>query len=48
MPNWRPFEAVQDQESVKELVDKAKGLSEQFSNIEKALYQTQNRSGQDP
>lgn len=38
----------QDQESVKELVDKAKGLSEQFSNIEKALYQTQNRSGQDP
>ncbi|MEZ4875249.1 MAG: glycosyl hydrolase [Flavobacteriaceae bacterium] len=37
-----------DQEAVKELVEKAKKLGEDFSNIEKALYQTQNRSGQDP
>ncbi|MDX1462179.1 MAG: glycosyl hydrolase, partial [Marinirhabdus sp.] len=37
-----------DDESVSELVEKAKDLSEQFSEIEKALYQTQNRSGQDP
>lgn len=37
-----------DNEEVKDLVEKAKTLSEQFSEIEKALYQTQNRSGQDP
>ncbi|MAZ72052.1 MAG: glycosyl hydrolase [Flavobacteriaceae bacterium] len=37
-----------DDEGVKELVEKAKNLSEQFSEIEKALYQTQNKSGQDP
>jgi photosystem II stability/assembly factor-like uncharacterized protein len=37
-----------DNESVKELVEKAKTLEEQLSNIEKELYQTQNRSGQDP
>lgn len=37
-----------DNESVKDLVEKAKKLSEDFSEIEKALYQTQNRSGQDP
>jgi photosystem II stability/assembly factor-like uncharacterized protein len=37
-----------DDESVKELVEKAKALEEQLSNIEKELYQTQNRSGQDP
>ena len=37
-----------DNEPVKELVEKAKNLSEQFSEIEKALYQTKNRSGQDP
>jgi hypothetical protein len=37
-----------DNEQVKELVEKAKNLSEQFSEIEKALYQTKNRSGQDP
>jgi photosystem II stability/assembly factor-like uncharacterized protein len=35
-------------ENVKELVEKAKALEEQLSNIEKELYQTQNRSGQDP
>ncbi|MEZ4859465.1 MAG: glycosyl hydrolase [Flavobacteriaceae bacterium] len=37
-----------DHEPVKELVEKAKKLSEDFSEIEKALYQTKNRSGQDP
>jgi len=37
-----------DQENVKDLVDKAKELSEKFGEIEKALYQTKNRSGQDP
>lgn len=35
-------------ESVKDLVEKAKALEEQLSNIEKELYQTKNRSGQDP
>ena len=30
------------------MVEKAKKLSEDFSEIEKALYQTQNQSGQDP
>ena len=33
---------------VKDLIDKAKELSDQFSDIEKALYQTKNRSRQDP
>ena len=37
-----------DDENVKELVEKAKVLEEQLSNIEKELYQTKNRSGQDP
>ncbi|MEM7187295.1 MAG: glycosyl hydrolase [Bacteroidota bacterium] len=37
-----------ENEEVKELREKAKTLSEQFSEIEKALYQTKNRSGQDP
>ena len=35
-------------ENVKDLVEKAKALEEQLSNIEKELYQTKNRSGQDP
>ncbi|WP_282042363.1 WD40/YVTN/BNR-like repeat-containing protein [Winogradskyella flava] len=35
-------------DSVKDLVEKAKALEEQLSNIEKELYQTKNRSGQDP
>jgi photosystem II stability/assembly factor-like uncharacterized protein len=35
-------------ENVKELVEKAKSLEEQLSSIEKELYQTKNRSGQDP
>ncbi|PKA82846.1 photosystem II stability/assembly factor-like uncharacterized protein [Ulvibacter sp. MAR_2010_11] len=37
-----------DNEAVKDLVEKAKNLSEKFGDIEKALYQTKNKSGQDP
>ncbi|RMA65902.1 WD40/YVTN/BNR-like repeat-containing protein [Ulvibacter antarcticus] len=37
-----------DNEATKELVEKAKKLSEDFSEIEKTLYQTKNKSGQDP
>ena len=37
-----------EDENVKELVEKAKTLEEQLTAIEKELYQTQNRSGQDP
>lgn len=35
-------------ESTKELVERAEKMKEGFGEIEKALYQTQNRSGQDP
>ena len=35
-------------ESLKALLDQAKALKEGLSKVEKALYQTQNRSGQDP
>jgi photosystem II stability/assembly factor-like uncharacterized protein len=38
----------EDNEDVKDLLEKAKTLEEQLSNIEKALYQTKNRSNQDP
>ncbi len=41
-------EQYKDDEQVNDLVEKAKKLSEDFSEIEKALYQTQNKSGQDP
>ena len=37
-----------DNNNVKELVEKAKKLSDDFSAIEKALYQTKNSSGPDP
>ena len=37
-----------DNEATKELVEKAKKMKEDFENIEKALYQTQNKSRQDP
>nr|WP_299343481.1 glycosyl hydrolase [Allomuricauda sp.] len=37
-----------DNEKTKSLVDKAKKMKEGFSEIEKALYQTKNRSNQDP
>ena len=35
-------------ETVKDLLEKAKKLKEDFTKIEEALYQTQNKSGQDP
>ena len=35
-------------EATEDLVEKAKEMKEGFGEIEKALYQTQNRSGQDP
>ena len=41
-------EQYKEDDRVKELVEKAKKLSEDFTQIEKALYQTQNKSGQDP
>ena len=37
-----------DNEETKELVEKAKKMKEGFSEVEKALYQTKNRSNQDP
>ena len=37
-----------DDDNVKELIEKSKILKEDFTKIEEALYQTQNRSGQDP
>ena len=37
-----------DNEDVKELVEKAKKMKTSLEDIEKALYQTKNRSGQDP
>ena len=37
-----------DDESLETLLEKAKTLKESFTKIEEALYQTQNRSGQDP
>lgn len=37
-----------DDEATKDLVEKANKLKENFGNIEKALYQTKNRSNQDP
>jgi hypothetical protein len=37
-----------DDDAVKDLVEKAKELQKQFTEIEEALYQTKNRSNQDP
>ncbi len=37
-----------DNNAVSDLVEKAKSMQEDFSEIEKTLYQTQNQSGQDP
>ncbi|WP_106144001.1 VPS10 domain-containing protein [Flagellimonas meridianipacifica] len=37
-----------DNDTTKELVEKAKKMKEGFSEVEKALYQTKNRSNQDP
>lgn len=41
-------EEYKDDERVKSLLEKAKKLSDDFSEIEKALYQTKNKSKQDP
>ncbi|MCP4977024.1 MAG: glycosyl hydrolase [Maribacter sp.] len=37
-----------ENEQTKELVEKAKKMKESLATVEKALYQTKNRSGQDP
>lgn len=37
-----------DDKNLKDLLDKAKTLKEKFTKIEEALYQTKNKSGQDP
>ncbi|MEH6679691.1 MAG: glycosyl hydrolase [Sediminicola sp.] len=37
-----------ENEATKELVEKATKMKDDFERIEKALYQTQNKSGQDP
>jgi len=37
-----------DNDQTKALVEKAKTMKEKFGAVEKALYQTKNRSGQDP
>jgi len=37
-----------DDDRTKDLVEKAKTMKEKFGEVEKALYQTKNRSGQDP
>ena len=37
-----------DEEITKALVEKAKAMKEKFGEVEKALYQTKNRSNQDP
>ena len=37
-----------DNEKTKQLVEKAKKMKEDFESIEKELYQTKNRSNQDP
>ena len=43
------FEAqYKGNDSVKDLLEKTKILKDEFTKIEEALYQTQNRSGQDP
>lgn len=45
----KEFEAkYKDDERTKPLREKSKEMREQFAEIEKSLYQTQNRSGQDP
>jgi hypothetical protein len=41
-------EQYKDDARTKDLVEKAKAMKEKLGKVEKALYQTQNRSGQDP
>ncbi len=43
-----PLSTGADKEAIKDLVEKAKAMKEEFGKIEKALYQTKNRSNQDP
>ena len=42
------LQASSKEPKVKDLLEKAKSLEEKLSDIEKELYQTQNKSGQDP
>jgi len=42
------FTSLYNQDNLSMLKEKANELSDDLSKIEKALYQTQNRSGQDP
>jgi len=45
----RVIEPVRDQgDAMKDLLDKAKSIQDAMTKIEEALYQTKNRSGQDP
>ncbi|WP_124980201.1 VPS10 domain-containing protein [Nonlabens xiamenensis] len=37
-----------EEEGIKEMLELSKAMKNKFSEVEKALYQTQNRSGQDP
>ena len=41
-------EQYKDDDRTKDLVEKAKAMKDKLGEVEKALYQTQNRSGQDP
>lgn len=42
------IERVKDDESMKDLVDKAKAIDKKMTEVEQELYQTKNRSRQDP
>ncbi|MBX2964487.1 MAG: glycosyl hydrolase [Cyclobacteriaceae bacterium] len=45
----RAIDPIKDQkETMKEVLDKAKSIQDNMKTIEEALYQTKNRSGQDP
>ncbi len=45
----RAIEPIKDQkETMKDILDKAKSIQDNMKKIEEALYQTKNRSGQDP
>ncbi len=45
---FNSFYGDSEDAKVQEMVKMAKEMKEKFSEVEKALYQTQNRSGQDP
>lgn len=45
----RAIDPIKDQkDAMKDVLDKAKGIQDQMKTIEETLYQTKNRSGQDP